>query len=107
MQRSGKATDELLQTFDLALEIRAQRAKLKDDLIDVERRLRILMRETFGGDHWCFGCPSPADDSLDSPRHHPIGVGTQLDRDWPLLQHDRQTLLAAWAEWKSRAVRND
>jgi hypothetical protein len=101
--RDGEIGEELLQTFDRAVELRAKRARLKDELMPLEKRLQVLMREAFGGDHWCFGGPSPADgDYLDSVRHHPIGGGTQLDRDWPLLQRDRNAIVAAHATWKQR-----
>jgi hypothetical protein len=45
---------------------------------------------------------SPADPALD--HHLPLG-SRRPDRDleeWPPLQRDRQTLLAAHAEWKKR-----
>jgi len=45
---------------------------------------------------------SPADPALD--HHLPLG-SRRPDRDleeWPLLQRDRRTLLAAHAAWKKR-----
>jgi hypothetical protein len=97
--RSSGFSDELVQTFDRATKLHAKRARLKDELVTVDKRLQVLMRETFG-EHWWFGCTSVADDGLDTPLPHSIGGGTQSDRDWPQWQRDRETMLAAHAEWK-------
>jgi hypothetical protein len=105
-ERQGEINDELLITFERAIALRAERDRLKDELVTVEKRLRILMREAFGGEHWQFGCPSPADDALDVPRHHPIGNPNQLDMDWPLLARDRAALLVEHAAWKQRRGSN-
>ena len=104
LERVSEISGELLQTFDRAVALRAQRAKLKDELIAVEKRLQVMMEEACG-EHWRFGGSSPADDGLDCPRHHPIGTPTQLDHDWPLMQRDREALLVEYADWKQRRKR--
>ena len=70
------------------------------ELRDVEYRLGILMRKTFG-EHWAFGCGSPADPSLDD--ECPYGPGYQMAIDWPHKQRDRQLLLAALNGGKRKA----
>jgi hypothetical protein len=102
-ERGGEFTDELMQTFDRAGVLRARIAKLEDELAPLEKRLTWkLMPEAFGP-HWGPHSPSPADSALDGVRHAPIG-GCQVDLDWPLLQRDRQALLAAVAARKSKAA---
>jgi hypothetical protein len=99
--RNGEISDELMQKFDRACELRAKIARFEDELAGLEKRLTwTLMPEAFG-EHWGPHSPSPADNALDGARHAPIG-DSQLDRDWPHLQRDRQALLNAQAEWKKR-----
>ena len=101
--RSDEISDELMSTFDRVLTIRALIAKLQDELKPLNKRLEwTLMPKTFG-DHWGpHNMMSPADPALD--HHLPLG-SRRPDRDleeWPLLQRDRRTLLAAHAAWKKR-----
>jgi hypothetical protein len=99
--RNGEISDEVLDLFDRALDLRAKIAKLEDELRPLDKRLTwTLMPQAFGP-QWGPHSPSPADESLDSVRHAPIG-DCQLDHDWPDLQRDRQALLNAHAEWKKR-----
>jgi hypothetical protein len=95
-------SDELLSTFDRVLTIRALIAKLQDELKPLNKRLEwTLMPKTFG-DHWGpHNMMSPADPSLDHDL--PLGGRRSDVEEWPLLQRDRQTLLAAHAEWKRRS----
>jgi hypothetical protein len=99
--RASEFTDELMTTFDHALSLRAERERLKDELNATEKRLQVLMREMFG-EHWSFGGTSPADEALHVPRHHPIGSGIQLDRDWPNMMRDRAVMVAEHAKWKQQ-----
>jgi hypothetical protein len=101
IRNNSAFSDELMQQFDRAVGLRVQRERLKDELITVEKRLQVLMRESFG-EHWWFGCTSVADNALDTPLHHPIGGGTQSDLDWPQWQRDREVVVAAHTEWKQR-----
>jgi hypothetical protein len=101
--RKSEFSDELMRTFERALELRAEIAKLETELHPLDKRLVwTLMPEAFGREHWGPHCPSPADsEAIDSVRHHPIGGGTQLDHDMPFLQRDVAALRAAHAEWKT------
>jgi P27 family predicted phage terminase small subunit len=99
--RDGEITDEIMVLFDHNIELLKQGADkadapsaLHDELHDVEYRLGVLMRKTFG-EHWAFGCGSPADPALDD--ECPYGPGYQMAVDWPHKQRDRQQLLAALA----------
>ncbi|MGY8682469.1 hypothetical protein Q2941_32535 [Bradyrhizobium sp. UFLA05-153] len=97
--RGGEITDEIMVLFDRNIELLKQGANKHDateamraELRDVEYRLDTLMRKTFG-EHWAFACGSPADPMLDC--ECPYGPGYQMAIDWPLMQRDRQLLLAA------------
>jgi hypothetical protein len=102
--RNSEFSDELMHTYDRALELRAEIAKLRDELRPIEKRLTWdLMPEAFG-EHWGPPCPSPANNErIDSARPHPVGGGNKLDRDWEILQHDVEALRAAYAAWKCPA----
>jgi len=101
--RSDEISDELMSTFDRVLTIRALIAKLQDELKPLNKRLEWTLMPKTCGDHWGpHNMMSPADPALD----HDLPLGSRRpDRDleeWPLLQRDRRTLLAAHAAWKKR-----
>ena len=101
-ERVGAIADELLKSFDRALELRAKIAKLEDELAPLEKRLVwTLMPAAFGPEHWGPHSPSPADSVLEGVRHAPIG-GRQEDVDWPFQKADVKVLRAVWNEWKKR-----
>jgi hypothetical protein len=100
-------TPEILELFDRNLELLAMGADndnaprhVYDELLDVEKKLVWSLLSRIFGEHWGPHCPSPADPALDGECY--VGEGYQLHLDWPYLQRDRQTLLAAHAEWKQR-----
>jgi hypothetical protein len=95
-------TPEILELLDRSLHLQAQGhivdGSESDELRAVNKELQIQAKRVFG-QRWSFGNPTPADPCFDGPCF--IGsAASVLNRDWPDLQRDRQTLLAAHAEWK-------
>ena len=104
--RGGEISDEILDLFEHALQLRAQGADkedadeaLHDELIGVEKRLvRTLLPSIWS--EWGPHAPSPANDVLDGDCFMPDGY--ILAACWPKLQQGRHALLVALAERQAR-----